>query len=93
MIAAFFDVDNTIVPGPSLERLFFRYLISKGVLKTRDIAGTLSFILRCSMDLSGMAMRSRRSYLIGKPVRWMNRGDRRKGLARWGVSVVSAIPE
>jgi HAD superfamily hydrolase (TIGR01490 family) len=68
MIAAFFDVDNTIVPGPSLEQLFFRYLISKGVLKTRDIAGTLSFILRCSMDLSGMAMRSRRIYLTGKPV-------------------------
>ncbi|MBI5198297.1 MAG: HAD-IB family hydrolase [Nitrospirae bacterium] len=68
MIAAFFDVDNTIVHGPSLEQLFFRYLISKGVLKTRDIAGTLSFIVRCSVDLSGMAMRSRRIYLIGKPV-------------------------
>lgn len=68
MIAAFFDVDNTIVPGPSVEQLFFRYLLSNGVLTMRDVTATAAFILRCSLDLSGMAMRSQRIYLNGKPV-------------------------
>lgn len=68
MIAAFFDVDNTLLAGPSVERLFFRYLIAQRMLTYKDIAGTVGFILRCSLDLSGLAMRSRRIYLEGKSV-------------------------
>jgi len=68
MIAAFFDVDNTVIPGTSVERLFFRYLLSRKVLSIREVMETAAFILRSSLDLSGMAVRSRRIYLHGKPV-------------------------
>jgi HAD superfamily hydrolase (TIGR01490 family) len=68
MGAAFFDVDHTIIPGISVERLFFRYLRAHGVISLRDVTGTIAFILRGSLDLSGMAMRSRRIYLAGKSI-------------------------
>lgn len=69
MIAAFFDIDRTIIRGTSMERVFFfRYLLTKGHIKVMDVLRTGAFILRHLSDTSGLAMRSKRPYLRRKSV-------------------------
>lgn len=68
MIATFFDIDYTIIPCTSMERVFFKYLMARGYIKWGNLFRTASFILRHISDMSGIAMRSKRPYLMGKPV-------------------------
>lgn len=68
MIAAFFDIDHTIISGPSMERIFFKYLMARGYIKGIDIIRTAAFIFRHLSDTSGIRVRSRRPYLQGKSV-------------------------
>jgi len=72
MIAAFFDIDRTIIWGTSMERVFFRYLLSKGYIKVWDVLKTGVFILCHLFDTSGLSLRARRPYLSGKPVNLMD---------------------
>jgi len=66
MPIAFFDIDRTIIPGTSMERIFFRYLLRKGYIDTRDVIDTLWHILLHMWDTSGIALRSKRPYLRNK---------------------------
>jgi len=66
MIGAIFDIDRTIVKGTSMERLFIRYLFSKGIIGSKDILRTLLFILSHLTD--PIYMHSRRPYIKGKKV-------------------------
>lgn len=68
MIAAFFDIDHTIICETSMERAFFRYLMIRGYIKWVDVFHTAAFLLRHISDTSGIAIRSRRPFLQGKPV-------------------------
>lgn len=68
MIAAFFDIDHTIISGPSMERIFFKYLMARGYITGVDVIRTAAFILRHLSDTSGIRIRSRRPYLNGKSV-------------------------
>lgn len=70
-IAAFFDVDHTLLPGTSLEREFFRFLLQQHCLGWGEILGTAGQVLHASVDWTGQWGRAYRPYLAGKSVAWM----------------------
>ncbi|TAJ24802.1 MAG: HAD-IB family hydrolase [Nitrospirae bacterium] len=65
-VAAFFDVDNTLVPGQAIELRFFRYLWKQGLVGPRDAARSLWYLLRHIPPLSIHPLRERKLYLEGK---------------------------
>jgi alcohol-forming fatty acyl-CoA reductase len=66
-IAAFFDLDGTLFPAPSLEWRFFTYLLARGEIRPRQIARWLArSAARCIFDLRH-AIESNKSYLAGLP--------------------------
>lgn len=66
MIAAVFDVDWTILPGTSAERLFVRMLWRDGHLGLRGLARMLVGFLKYLPDTT--AARAERAYLRGRSV-------------------------
>ena len=48
-IGAFFDVDNTLIPGPATEIRFFQYLRRHGVVGWRDAARSAWYLDRKSV--------------------------------------------
>jgi HAD superfamily hydrolase (TIGR01490 family) len=72
LTAAVFDVDRTLLPGTTTERLFIRYLISQGQLGVIQLARTALitgvYLLRVLPKLDPMeAIRRQRMYLAGLP--------------------------
>ena len=63
--AAIFDLDNTLLPGASAERLFIRYLIVRRHLSLRAALQTLALIARSSRQGPLQVLRRRRPYLRG----------------------------
>lgn len=78
--AAFFDLDGTLLPGPSLERRFLSYLRRRGGLGARQWVGWLAqFFLRLPAGWRA-ATEANKSYLAGVPgtafcefARWVQR--------------------
>ncbi|HLB94635.1 MAG TPA: HAD-IB family hydrolase, partial [Nitrospiria bacterium] len=68
MVAAFFDVDHTMLPGTSVERLFVRDLWHRGGLGLRDLARTGASILGSGRGSLARRIKSNKTYLAGKPV-------------------------
>jgi HAD superfamily hydrolase (TIGR01490 family) len=67
-IVAVFDVDRTLVPVTTTERIFIRYLFRKQVLGPRAVFRTLLFIARRLTQASPFeAIRRERTYLAGLP--------------------------
>jgi putative phosphoserine phosphatase/1-acylglycerol-3-phosphate O-acyltransferase len=67
-IAAVFDVDRTLVPGTTTERLFIRYLFRKRVLGLGTLLATGLYLLRQLPRMNPMeAIRQQRVYLTGQP--------------------------
>lgn len=65
-IGAFFDVDNTLVPGPAIEVRFYRYLWALGLVGWKELFRSLGVLL-CSMPpLSFQALREQKPCLYGK---------------------------
>jgi HAD superfamily hydrolase (TIGR01490 family) len=72
--AAVFDVDRTLVPGTTTERIFIRFLLRRRVIGLRAIAYTVGFMARRLPSASPFAaVRSRRAYLWGQPYEKMRR--------------------
>jgi HAD superfamily hydrolase (TIGR01490 family) len=67
-IAAFFDLDNTIVPGPAIEHPFFRLLWRQGLVGPRDLVRSLSVLFRNVPPLTFDPLRRHKAYLAGKPI-------------------------
>ena len=65
-IAAFFDVDNTLLPGAASELRFFRALWGANVVGWREALSSLSYLLRNMPPLSYQPLRLRKLYLEGK---------------------------
>lgn len=65
-VGAFFDVDNTLVPGQAIEIRFFRFLWERGVVGSREAARSLWFLLRRMPPPSLHPLRERKLYLEGK---------------------------
>jgi HAD superfamily hydrolase (TIGR01490 family) len=68
LVAAVFDVDRTLVPVTTTERIFIRYLLRRGVLRPQAIFRTALFIARQLRSASPFeAIRRERAYLAGQP--------------------------
>jgi len=66
-IAAFFDVDNTVLPGEASEVGFFRWLRRRGVVGWPETRASVTWWLRHLPSLSLQPLRERKLYLAGKP--------------------------
>jgi HAD superfamily hydrolase (TIGR01490 family) len=67
MVTAFFDVDYTVLPSTSAERLFIRHLWRQGQLGFRDMVRAGLSILRSKGPLS-QRMKENKAYLAGRSV-------------------------
>ncbi len=77
LTAAVFDVDRTLVPATTTERIFIRYLLRRRVLGVRAVLHTIYTILRNLRHATPYeAIRRQRAYLAGLPY------DRLRALAR-----------
>ena len=64
--AAFFDVDNTLIPGVAIEVRFFHHLFQRGFVGGREVAISLWHLLRHMPPFSLHPLRERKLYLAGK---------------------------
>lgn len=65
-IAAFFDVDNTLLPGLACEIRFFQFLWRRGLVGWRELGESLWWLLRNTRSCSIHPLRERKLYLEGK---------------------------
>jgi len=65
-VGAFFDVDNTLVPGPAIELRFFHHLRRRGLVGSREAARSLWHLVRHLPPWSVQPLRERKLYLEGK---------------------------
>jgi HAD superfamily hydrolase (TIGR01490 family) len=66
-IAAFFDLDNTLLPGESSEVRFFRSLWRRGIVGWPELRASIWRLLRDVPPLSLQPLREYKLYLAGKP--------------------------
>ncbi len=64
-IAAFFDVDNTLVPGSAIEVRFFRLLWAEGLVGPLAVVRSVGHVLRQAPPVSLQPLRERKLYLEG----------------------------
>src|SRR3989449_11533609 len=67
-IAAFFDLDNTIVPGPAIEHPYFRLLWRRGLVGPKDLLRSVGALVRGIPPVSFDPPRRYKAYLAGKPI-------------------------
>ncbi|MEC9005667.1 MAG: HAD family hydrolase [Nitrospirota bacterium] len=65
-IGAFFDVDNTLIPGQSIEIRFVRYLWKNGFLSKRVLIDSGLYLLFNVLEFSLQPLRERKIYLTDK---------------------------
>lgn len=65
-VGAFFDVDNTLLPGAASEVRFFRYLWQRGIVGIREAVESLWCLLRHVPPVSFQPLRLKKLYLAGK---------------------------
>ncbi len=65
-VGAFFDVDNTLHPGPSIEERFFFHLWAKGLVGFREFFHSLLFLIRHVPPITRQPLREHKLYLNGK---------------------------
>lgn len=63
---AFFDVDNTLIPGVAIEVRFFRFLWERRLVGWRETGRSAWFLLRGIPPVSLQPLRERKLYLAGK---------------------------
>ena len=66
-VAAFFDVDNTLLPGEASEVRFFRWLWRRGVVGWPEVRDSCAWLIRHLPAWSLHPLRERKLYLAGKP--------------------------
>jgi HAD superfamily hydrolase (TIGR01490 family) len=67
-IAAFFDLDNTIIPGAAIERDYFLLLWRHGVVGVHDFFKSALWLMRKIPPFSLDPLRRHKPYLVGKSV-------------------------
>lgn len=64
--AAIFDIDGTIIKDISSERVFFRYLIEKGIITSKDLLRFANMFLNNLLQFKGLYVRRNKYYLKNK---------------------------
>jgi len=67
-VGAFFDMDNTLVPGPSIEIGFFRSLWQNGVIGWPELWNSFRHALQHMPPLSLGSLRRNKQYLLGQDI-------------------------
>lgn len=96
LVAAVFDVDRTLVPVTTTERIYIRYLLRHRVLGPRTVTNTLIFMARGFPRVSPLeAIRRERAYLAGQPYEKMRRlalqcfeSDIKPRISRAGIKAI-----
>lgn len=65
--AAFFDVDNTLLPGEASEVQFFKWLWRRNIVGWPEVRESCAWLIRHLPTLSFHPLRERKLYLVGKP--------------------------
>src|SRR3982751_3188200 len=65
-LGAFFDVDNTLIPGVAIEVQFFRYLFQRGLVGLSETVHSVWHLLRHMPPVSLHPLREQKLYLAGK---------------------------
>jgi fatty acyl-CoA reductase len=65
MIAAVFDLDRTLLPGTTAERLFIHHLLKRRVIGLDAIIQTTQYVLRTGISDVVQRIRADRPYLVG----------------------------
>ncbi len=78
-VGAFFDVDNTLVPGSAVEVRFFAYLLRHRIVGLREMLHSLRVLARRPFPTSLHPLREHKAYLTGK------RADVIQPLAAWFI--------
>ena len=65
-VGAFFDVDNTLVPGKAIEVRFFRHLWKHGLVGIHEVFSSLQVLLRHVPPVSVHPLREHKVYLADK---------------------------
>ena len=65
-VGAFFDVDNTLVPGPSTEVRFFQHLWKLGLIGLPQFLKSAWFLIQHVPPLSLSPLRRNKLYLVGQ---------------------------
>lgn len=65
-VAAFFDFDNTLLPGQASEVRFFRYLWGQGLVGWREVSASVFGLAKHLTGASLQPLRERKLYLRGK---------------------------
>ncbi|HEX8219854.1 MAG TPA: HAD-IB family hydrolase [Chloroflexia bacterium] len=75
VVAAVFDVDRTLVPVTTTERIFIRYLLWHGSLRLNAVVGMVLLMLKSlpARVSPFEAMRRERAYLAGQPYEKMRK--------------------
>jgi HAD superfamily hydrolase (TIGR01490 family) len=73
MIAAIFDLDNTIILGESVERRFFYRLLRERRIGFREISRMIGFLVRNLYRFSPLILHTNKLYLAEKSVSVMER--------------------
>lgn len=68
MIGAFFDVDNTILPGDSIERRFIKHLWKVKEIGLTDLFRTISFFVTERKRSFPFLLKSNKAYLCGRSI-------------------------
>ena len=97
IIAAVFDVDRTLVPVTTTERVFIRYLFRKRVIGLRALISTGVFMVRRLPQSPFETIRRQRVYLVGQPYDKMRKlalrcfeTDIKPRLSRAGLEAIKA---
>lgn len=67
-VAAFFDVDNTLLPGLASEVRFFQWLWRRGLVGWTEMRASVAYWISQGPSMSLQPLRERKLYLAGKPV-------------------------
>ncbi len=65
-VGAFFDVDNTLLPGVASEVRFFKFLRARGLVGWRELLASAGWLVRHFPSVSWHPLRERKLYLSGK---------------------------
>ena len=65
-VGAFFDVDNTLIPGPSTEVHFFRHLWKLGLIGLPQFLKSAWFLIKHMPPVSLSPLRRNKLYLVGQ---------------------------
>ncbi len=66
-VAAFFDLDNTLLPGEASEVRFFRALWRRKVVGWQELRASIWWLIQHTPQFSLQPLRERKLYLEGKP--------------------------